>query len=154
MARARKARLPGLIRTPADMVDGYELGLKLSGKVRPDPQQLARQKGHYSPAAEIIQPPRNVIEEIRKIAPGSHKTYLLNFWRRAKVLQVKGLSIDDIVGGLQELVIKNKIPRDWAEKVLGLAQYDVKLIPTILDRIYGGRGAGAGAPGAGVPPGM
>jgi hypothetical protein len=152
VARARKARIPGLIRTPADMVDGYELGLKLSGKVRPDPAQLARQKGHYLPAAEVIQPPKNVIEEIRKIAPGSHKTYLLNFWRRAKVLLVKGMHIDDIVGGLQDMVTRNKIPREWAEKVLSLAGYDVKLIPTILDRIYGGRGA-AGAP-AGTPTGL
>jgi hypothetical protein len=152
MARARKARLPGLIRTPAEMADSYELSLKLSGKVRPDPQQLAKQKGHYTPAAEVIQPPKEVIAEIRKIAPGSHKTYLLNFWRRAKVLLAKGLNMDDIVSGLQELVIKNKIPRDWAEKALGLAGYKPEDIRVILTRVYGGVGA-AGAP-AGAPPGL
>jgi hypothetical protein len=151
MARARKARIPGLIRTPRDMVDSYELALKLSGKVRPDPQQLAKQKTNYSVAAEVIQPPKNVVEEIRKMAPGSHKTYLLNLWRRAKVLLVKGLNIDDIVGGLQDIITRNKIPRDWAEKVLGLAGYDPKLIPVILNRVYGGGGAGALA---GTPPGM
>ncbi|MCI4436750.1 MAG: hypothetical protein JHC33_08095 [Ignisphaera sp.] len=148
MARARKARLPELIRTPKDMVDAYELSLKLSGKVRPDPQQLAKQKSHYSPAAEVIQPPRNVIEEIRKMAPGSHKTYLLNFWRRAKVLLAKGLNIDDIVAGLEEMITKNRIPRDWAEKVLSLAGYDKNLIAEVLNRIYGAGGAVAGAGGA------
>jgi len=152
MARARKARLPGLIRTAKEMTDRYELSLKLSGKVRPDPQQLAVQKGSYSTAAEVIQPPQNVVMEIRKIAPGSHKTYLLNLWRRAKVLAAKGLNIDDIVGGLQELVIKNKIPRDWAEKVLGLANYKPEDIRTILDRIFGAGGV-AGAP-AGAPRGL
>jgi hypothetical protein len=148
MARARKARLPALIRTPKEMTDAYELSLKLSGKVRPDPQQLAKQKSHYSSAAEIIQPPREVIEEIRKIAPGSHKTYLLNFWRRAKVLLAKGLNIDDIVSGLQELVIKNRIPREWSEKVLALAGYEPKLLAEVLNRIYGAGGAVAGAGGA------
>jgi hypothetical protein len=145
MARARKARIPALIRTAKEMVEGYELSLKLSGKVRPDPQQLSRQKEHYTIAAEIIQPPRNVVEEIRKIAPGSHKTYLLNLWRRAKVLLVKGLNIEDIIAGLQEIIIKNRIPREWTEKVLVLAQYSPELISTIVSRIYGGRGATIGA---------
>jgi hypothetical protein len=168
MARARKARIPGLIRTAKDMVDSYELSLKLSGKVRPDPQQLAKQKEHYSVAAEVIQPPRDVVEAIRKIAPGGHKTYLLNLWRRATILKAKGLHPIDVASGLREVIEKNMIPRPWAEKVLALAGYDPATIKEILDMIYPageilppkarqtllGGGAGAGAGAGGTPPGL
>jgi len=153
MARARKARIPDLIRTPADMVDGYELGLKLSGKVRPDPQQLNRQKGHYSKAAEVIQPPREVIELARKLAPGSDKIKLLNLWRRAKLLKIKVLSIDDIVSGIREIIEKNNIPRNWAEQIILKAGYTADETRTVLDRVYGAGGV-VRAPGAGAPPGM
>jgi hypothetical protein len=136
MARARKARIPGLIRTAKEMVDSYELGLKLTGKVRPDPQQLAKQKEHYSKAAELIQPRAEIIEEIRKIAPGSHKTYLLNLWRRATILMAKGLHPIDVASGIRDIIEKNMIPRPWAEKVLALAGYDPKTIKEILDMIY------------------
>jgi len=149
MARARKARIPTLIRKPADMVSGYELGLKLSGKVRPDPQQLAKQKTNYSVAAEVIQPPEDVVELARKLASGSDKIKLLNLWRRAKLIKIKGLNIDDTVSGIREIIEKNKIPRNWAEPMLSKAGYTPDEIRTILGRIFG-----AGAPGAGAPPGM
>ena len=148
MARARKARIPTLIRKPADMVSGYELGLRLSGKVKPDPQQLARQKANYAIAAEVIQPPEDVIELARKLASGSDKIKLLNLWRRGKLLKIKGLNMDDIISGIREVIEKNKIPREWAEPILAKAGYTPEEIRTILNRIYGPGGAGAVAGGA------
>jgi hypothetical protein len=134
------------------MVESYELGLKLSGKVRPDPQQLSKQKEHYTRAAEIIQPPEDVVRLARDLASGSDKVKLLNLWRRATVLKVKGLNIDDIVSGIREVIEKNKIPRNWAEPMLAKAGYTPSEIKIILDRIYGPGGAGVGA--GGIPQGL
>jgi len=151
VARARKARIPGLIRTAPEMVDGYELALKLSGKVRPDPMQLARQKTNYSKVAEIIQPPKEVVLLARKLAPGSHKTALLNLWRRARTLKEKSLNEDDTVSGIRDVIDRNKIPRKWAEPMLLKAGYTADEAKAILDKIYGAGGV-AGAPA--TPPGM
>jgi hypothetical protein len=153
MARARKARIPGLIRKPPEMVSRYELGLKLSGKVRPAPEQLAEQKAKYSMAVEVIQPPEDVVELARSLASGSDKIKLLNLWRRAKLLKVKVLNLTDTISGIREIIEKNNIPRNWAEPMLAKAGYTPNEIRTILDRIYGAGGV-VGAPGAGAPPGM
>jgi len=150
MARARKARLPELIRTAEDMVDGYELSLKLSGKVRPDPMQLARQKGHYSKAAKVIQPPPEVIKLARDLAGGMDSVKLLNLWRRAHVLTLKTKNLRKIVSGIRQIIDENNIPREWAEPILINAIPDKDLLDKVLAGLYGGRGVGAPA----TPPGM
>jgi hypothetical protein len=152
MARARKARLPELIRTPKDMTEGYELSLKLSGKVRPDPQQLSRQKGHYSIAAEIIQPPPDVIKLARDLAGGLDTVKLLNLWRRAHVLSRKTKNLKKIVAGIRQIIEENNIPREWAEPILAQAITDKDLLKKVIASLYGG-GAGAGV-GGGAPQGL
>ena len=152
MARARKARLPELIRTAKDMVEGYELSLKLSGKVRPDPQQLARQKGHYTKAAEVIQPPADVIKLARDLAGGLDTVKLLNLWRRAHVLVLKTKNMRKIVAGIRQIIEENNIPREWAEPILAQAITDKDLLAKVLAAVYAG-GAVAGAP-AGAPRGL
>jgi hypothetical protein len=154
MARARKARIPDLIRTSAEMVEGYDLGLKLAGKIRVDPQMLARQKGHYSKAAEVIQPPADVIKLARDLAGGLDSVKLLNLWRRGKVLKLKTNNMKTIIAGIREIIEKNNIPRNWAEPMLSKAGFTPDELRTVLGAIYGAGGAVAGAPGAGVPPGM
>jgi len=152
MARARKARLPELIRTAKDMTEGYELSLKLSGKVRPDPQQLARQKTHYSIAAEVIQPPPDVIKLARDLASGLDVVKLLNLWRRAHILARKTKNLRKIVAGIRQVIEENNIPREWAEPILTQAIPDKDLLSKVIAALYGGAGAGAGA--GGTPPGL
>jgi hypothetical protein len=152
MARARKARLPELIRTAKDMVEGYELALKLSGKVRPAPEQLARQKEHYTKAAEVIQPPPEVIKLARDLAGGLDTVKLLNLWRRAHILAKKTKNLRKIVAGIRQVIEENNIPREWAEPILTQAITDKDLLNKVITSIFGARGA-AGAP-AGTPPGL
>jgi len=143
MARARRARLLEVLRKPETMARNYEKGLRITGKVTVNPEQLDAMKTEYQKVTPIIQPTTEVIITIRSLASGTDKVKLLNLYRAAVVAKAKRFSMKDIVAHLRSIIERNSIPADIARRVLELAGYSAEEIGAVL----GGGVAPGVAPG-------